>query len=485
VQLSTPIPRRREALQEWQELATNLLARTGLDYRRDIQPWLGDEITLAVTALDYDRIGTNGVQPGYLLATATKDTELAKEFLQISFSERAIASETELIFENYKGVNLISQTVTTNTTPDIWASAVVGDFVLFANHPLVLREAINNAQAVDLNLARADFYQTALQTIREPRIGLAFVNLPSASAWLDKSALPETLNVEEMLTMTLSLKPTGVAAETALIGVKGNSDRQPALSEPVGALAYLPSDSLIALTGTDLAGFWQQIDTGLVPKSFLSQLVKQLLAEIETPLGINFATDIFSWVKGEYALSLAAREHSREWDWLFIAEITPETDSKDALQKLDNLARQQGLSVGDFPIAGCTVTAWTQLKTASQLNSVSLNAEVKGAYTRSDRYIILANSLEAIANAVTRSRNAVLADTKFQDILPVLPALNDGFVYVDFERGKEMFNERLPILQVLELAGQSFFSHLKTISLSSQGSQKGVRRATIFLNLET
>jgi len=46
-----------------------LLANTGLDYRRDIQPWLG-EITLAVTTIDIDRDAQNG-QPGYLMALAT------------------------------------------------------------------------------------------------------------------------------------------------------------------------------------------------------------------------------------------------------------------------------------------------------------------------------------------------------------------------------------------------------------------------------
>jgi len=62
---------RRRARQELNQLKTNLLANTGLDYQRDIQPWLGDEITLAVTTID---IGDeqNGRQPGYLMALATK-----------------------------------------------------------------------------------------------------------------------------------------------------------------------------------------------------------------------------------------------------------------------------------------------------------------------------------------------------------------------------------------------------------------------------
>ena len=38
---------------------------------------------------------------------------------------------------------------------------MVGDFVLFANSPQIIHEAINQAQAVDLNLEQLDRYQTA------------------------------------------------------------------------------------------------------------------------------------------------------------------------------------------------------------------------------------------------------------------------------------------------------------------------------------
>jgi len=62
---------RRRARQELNQ-KTNLLANTGLDYQRDIQPWLGDEITLAVTTIDIDRDEQNGRQPGSLMALATK-----------------------------------------------------------------------------------------------------------------------------------------------------------------------------------------------------------------------------------------------------------------------------------------------------------------------------------------------------------------------------------------------------------------------------
>lgn len=63
---------RRQSRAELKKLEDSLLSNQGIDYRRDIRPWLGDEITVAVTSLDFDRNQNNLAQPGYLLAATTK-----------------------------------------------------------------------------------------------------------------------------------------------------------------------------------------------------------------------------------------------------------------------------------------------------------------------------------------------------------------------------------------------------------------------------
>lgn len=483
-QLTVPISQRRQSHQEWQELEKNLLARTGLDYHRDIQPWLGDEVTVAVTALDYDRNEGNGVQPGYLLAIATKDRELAKEFLQISYSGQAIANQIDLAYEQYQGVNLIYQNQNNSTPTEVWASAVVGDFVLLANYPQVLKEAINSIQAVNLSLNQADVYQNALKTIVEPRVGLAYVNLPGASAWVGKSATPLNPDIEQMLTVTLSLNPQGLVAQTALIGVEGESERNPALTQPVAALNYLPGDSVLAVAGVDLNDFWQKIVNNIPTDSPLSQFINRTLVSLQTPLGIDFASEIFSWVRGEYALGLVPNQAAQQLDWLLVAEKTADAKTDEAVAKLDSLATQQGLSVGNFDVKNQQVTAWTKLKTSSRNQLVSLNAEVKGAHAERDNYLILARSIETITKTIQPNYESLIKQPNLQKAIASLPTDNDGYVYLDWEAGKSIFEQQLPIVRVVELAAQSFFSHLKSLTLSSIGSQDRVRRATIYFNLD-
>lgn len=212
-QATLPLSQRQSDRQEWQQWTSDIASKIGLDYQRDLKPWLGDEITLAITALDYDRNLNNGTQPGYLLATETRNTRLAQESLKNFYGE---LDNTQIL--KYKGANIISLPDKKNQK-SFWASAVVGNFVLFANYPQIIKEAINQAQAVSLNLEQSEDYLTAINRVRQPHIGIAYINVPQTSAWLNKSAKIDQLGNNPTLTAWLSISGNDLLAQTALIGV--------------------------------------------------------------------------------------------------------------------------------------------------------------------------------------------------------------------------------------------------------------------------
>lgn len=219
-EVSLPLKNRSSDRRQWHEWETSLLNKIGFDYQQDFKPWLGDEITFGITSLDYDRNSSNGTQPGYLLAAATRNTNLAQESLRNFYSQKSNVS-----IEQYKGANIISfqssTKVKSNNTP--WAGVVVGNFVLFANQPQILREAINQAQAVSLNLANTDYYQTALGQVKKPHVGVAYLNILGTSAWLDKSSALTKPSPEQVLSVSLAINQSGLAAETALIGTNSQT----------------------------------------------------------------------------------------------------------------------------------------------------------------------------------------------------------------------------------------------------------------------
>lgn len=205
-QVNLPLQKRYSDRQEWQQWEKDLVAKIGFDYQQDLKPWLGKEVTLAITALDYDRNPNNGAQPGYLLATATKNAQLAQKSLNNFYRD---LEHTNI--EEYKGTKIISA-----NTKNIWNSVVVGNFVLFANYPQILKEAINQAQAVNLNLEQSEYYQTVLHNISQPHIGIGYIDVLGLSAWLNKLAVSTPSNSKQTLGISLAIKQADLSANIAL-----------------------------------------------------------------------------------------------------------------------------------------------------------------------------------------------------------------------------------------------------------------------------
>lgn len=524
---------RRQAKAEIEQLKQGLLANTGLDYKQDVEPWVGDEMTLALTSLDVDRDAKTGQQPGYLLAIATQNPERSREFLQVFWQQRA-AKGTELVFERYKGVKLIysqSEPVVQPQKPDskrgnkkqrqepnltpaqsatTLATAVVGDrFVLFANQPKVLRDAINNVQAAELGLSSSQTYQRALQSFQQRQVGLVFLNLPQLATWSGQVAAAdgtEANHLYESVAIALGLNRKGLLAETAFLVAPGQTlpAATPALSKPTGALEYIPDSSSVVAAGTDLKQLWAQISNGASSYATLAQLINQPLANLQNTWQLDLPQDIFSWVQGEYALALLPRPEQKpeqqlgqQPDWIFVTQRTETATT--AIANLDTLAQERGFSVGPLTLADRPVSAWTKLgsnllKPAGKENGKAqktngtpptnvVAAEVEGVHATVGNYEIFATSVEAMEQALQANNHAFTDSPGFKAAIATLPKDNNGYLYIDWTNSRSLLEKQLPILRLVELAGQPFWSHLRSLTVTSLGGETGVRRGEVFLNL--
>jgi hypothetical protein len=470
----------KRVLKAIEQLRTKLLSQAQVDSVEDLRDWLGDEITLAVTSLDYDHNIDNGVKPGYLLVAKNKSPQLAREFLQTYYGKQALSNTAELIFEQYKGVNLVYQRPTVaGTEIKQVAAAVVADFVLFANDLQVLKEAINNAQAVDLNLAHDLAYQKAIASLTDKKVSLAYLNLPTTSAWITNQGEIATPYINESLTLSLALNPQGLVIHSALFGVSEEENQPPSLAAPPQTLAYIPDNSILSIGGVNLQGFWRQIKAGLDNNNPLPQLIYQSIHPLEESLKLDFAEDIFPQLTGEYGLSLSIDEITKELDWLFVTEKQEEL----LTDKLDNIAKDRGLSVGKLPLENNTITAWTQLIATSENNFSRLEAQVKGVHTQKDSYEILTNSVNILSNALSNPEKNLLQSKDFQSIIQALPNNNDGYLSLKWQLAEPYLIKKFPVIKILELGFKPLFDNLQSLTVTSEGVENGVRRGTIFFNL--
>ncbi|MER3432230.1 MAG: hypothetical protein C4288_02060 [Leptolyngbya sp. ERB_1_1] len=453
---------------EFEQFKQGLLGDSELDYRRDVQPWLGDEITAAVTTLDIDRDEANGKEAGYLLALETKDTERSREFLQVFWQKRAIAG-TDLVFDDYKGTKMIYGKVEAESVPITVASAVVGrQYVLFANSPKVLRNAINNVQAAELNLENSSDYQQAIAALDRGRVGVVFANLPQLAKLNGK----EITGTASSAAISLGLDRRGIVAETAILQEGTEFDQT---KSPINALKYIPAIAPISASGTNLDRLW----SGLSKDAVTSKWVNSPIESLGKRWNLNLPQDIFNWVKGEYALALIPKSDTS--DWVFVADKTADPGAEAAIARLDELGKAQGITTGTLQIGDQPVTVWTRLDSADAAKKI--DAEVVGVHTTIGKYEIFTTSMTAM-NTVLKADKNVLANSKaFDQAIAPLEKENTGYLYLDWETAQPILEEQFPVLKVAQLVGGPIFEHLRSLTISNYGNQAGVQRGGAFVRL--
>ncbi|MCT7990157.1 DUF3352 domain-containing protein [Laspinema olomoucense] len=482
---------RGQVREEFDKIKKGVLANTDLNYHKDIEPWLGDEITFAVTSSDFDREQGNGRQAGYLLAVETKSPQRSRDFLEVLWSQNA-SNGVEVAVENYQGVKLIyRQTPSNADSGGNWASAVVGDrFVLFANHPKVLRDAINNVQAQNLNLKGNPAYQEAVANMASTGIGLSFINVEQFTAWISdrpgetglKPPSERVLAAENSpsLGIALGLNRQGLLAHTIWNGTTSTewATSLPSLLGPVQALQYLPSQTAFTIAGADLNHLWLALEEGFPESGAVGQILRKPVATVRSRWGLDLPEAIFNWVQGEYAIGLLPQtpvenEANPGFAWIFVAQKSGETALK-GIEQLDAIAQEQGFSVGPVSWGNRPISTWTKLTTkpvptkAKGTKPLQIAADVRAVHTEIGAYEIFASSLETLTAAIDApTTGSIVSNPGFQSAIAPLPQSNYGYFYLDWLASEESLTRRFPVLRLVTLAGKPLFQRLQSISLSS------------------
>lgn len=479
---------RGRSRQEVQQVLQTLLLGTDLSYQQDVRPWLGDEATWAVTTVDQDRDPSNGLQPGYLLALSTRDPARSRDFLQ-AFWQRQAAGGKLPSFESYKGTQLIYGDAEGAVLTQ--ATALVGDrFVLFANGPAVLKDAISNVQAPELNLLHSEAYQSALAALTPKRIGLIYSNGPALAQWLSQQPAPSLTLPYTQGAIALALDRQGIVADTALRTDDAPQTPAPQVTSAPRALKYIPASSPLVATGRDMHALWRSLEQNLGGSGAIAAQLRQPVEQLQQQWGLDLATDVFPWVQGEYALALVPTEPDAAPDWIFVAERTSPLATSEGLARLDTIAQAQGYRVGPLTLGKQTVSAWTELgEEAAAENpeaiAPSLQAQVRGVHTTLGNYEIFATSAEAMERSLKASQGKAIADLpQFQRAIAPLPASNSGYLYLNWPQNQTWIKDRWPQVRIAELAAGPLFEHLNALTLSTYGSDANLRHSAIALQLD-
>jgi hypothetical protein len=359
--------------------------------------------------------------------------------------------------------------------------------------PKVLRDAINNVQAPDLNLTSSPEYQKATKEQLKGKLAVAFLNLPIVAKWQGLE-LPEQLYNSQIISLVLN--PQGLLAETSILTSSEIVPPSAPLSKPVGALQYVPASAGLAISGSnlsnladsDLAKLWKQATATIYGsgEDIVSRLAKPLV-DVQKRWGINFPEDIFSWVQGEYALALLPDKEQITPHWIFVVEKSESVEK--GVARLDAIASSNGLSINPLTIDKQKISAWTELTTATKKSDVkegasfSIETKVRGLHTTLGNYEIFASDLETINEILTTKDNSIINNPNFKDSIAAIPLPNQGYVYLDWTKSQNLLERQVPILKLVEVLGKPFFNNLRSLTVSSYGTDTRSLKGGVFFKL--
>lgn len=364
VQAAAPPQYRRRTRQTWDRLVSgrgpgglgDFFGETNVDFRREIQPWLGDETLVALVDLNPASTDLTERDWGYLIAVTTEDLTRSNLFLNVLWQRQELAGQPIKI-ETYKGVQITSSTF--GKTPALSAAAFGDRYVLFADQPQVLREAIDSWQLPFLSLANDPQFQSVIDPLQPAGVGWAYLQL-AGDPMRPSLAEPGSL---EALGLGLHASFKGLVADTSAVWnlpadrvspeTLGKADQHAA-----EILKHVPPSVAMVFTGQDLSQIWGRLQT-VEPLAGLA--VAETLQELEETTQLNWQADLFSWMTSDFALAVLEtdiRKSDALSNWILVAEVPEE--SLPAQQALDQQIRALGL---DWRSVALTQPEWGEAVT--------------------------------------------------------------------------------------------------------------------------
>lgn len=489
------------------QIKQTLLAGTGLTYDQDIFPWLGEEVTVAVVSPDLDQNPDNGQTPGYLIALSCQDSQAARAMLELFWQNRAVAGDA-LTFEEFAGNRLIYSAARKGTDrsslgslADSWGfsrlatTLVANQFVLVANHPDVLRLALNSAQSNDSNLASDRRYRNALRVLPDKRVGLLALSLPAVANSLGHSSplvnvaqsletLGESGDLVDWSLVSLGLTREGIVGDIALVPAPGSSfaPRQGVLTDLPAVVSYLPDQMAVTAVGLDLSTLWNSLNplwqyaeaapnaAALVGRDWVN-LVDQSLAH-----------DLLHGVVNEFALGV---NPGAAPDWLFVTEQSAALET--ALHQVRVVAQAAGLGASRLILQDHPTTALARLTLKPSLKglsdqSVEVLTQVLGLQAEIDDLTVLASSPGAMDVALKRW-GMVPSPPAWVQQLSLFQRPNEGYIHINWPTLQSALGQQIARFRLWETAAKPVLRHLKQITLTSYGRTPELQTGRIFFQL--
>ncbi len=456
------------------ELRDRLLTANGFDYDRDIQPWVGKEVTIAFLSLPNAPAPAGSTAPtvqqqATVVVLPIQDALKAKQIL-----EKPRTGTAQLVSRTYKGVD-IKETPAGSKQP-LAVAPLDGKFLVVATDPKAMERAIDASQS-GTTLATTPGYSQALGKIQTTgTFGNVFVNLPAALTLTAgaRNTPPTQAQQVQGFAATAKLDPAGVQFKS-VSWLKPDSQRKYTVQNNAKIMpSRLPDGTLLMVSGGNLKQFWQDYSQGANGSPLSPINPEGLRSGVKSTVNLDFEQDLVAWMNGEFSLALVAAPAggppTLPFGVLLMVQASDRRAAESTFKKLDQtMAEKYKFKVEPAKIGNQSVTNWTMAAGGPAIT-----------YGWLDDNIVFMNLLAPVGNTLIPRPAKSLADSEiFRKTVPSDVNPNNGNFFANMDA---ISAKKLPLLQ-LPPGNRDFFAAIQAIGVTAAISDERTTRYDAFVTI--
>jgi hypothetical protein len=316
----------------------------GVVFSRDIEPWLGDRVAVAVTKLD----ATSADDTKALVILDTSDPGKAKDTLEKADK----ADKGTSVKRSYRDVDYV--------VSDDTAYAIVGDVVLFGDES-VLKSSLDVIKGGGQSLADTAAFKKVRTALGQDGLGTGYLDFNAfIKAVADDSTGSTAAGLQALkgfagsaLSSQLGASISTSANAIKLDGVVTGAAKSAASAagDGPGAVAAAPADAWLSVGVGDVGGLAQKAIKQLGQAGALGgQDPATLMAQLNAQFGVDVEKDLLAWM-GDTSIWVSGTSKSDLRVAMVITSKDPAA-SQQAIGKLDRLLAKLNQPAKSVTIAG-------------------------------------------------------------------------------------------------------------------------------------
>ncbi len=476
------------------QLRDRFLTNNGYDFQKDIAPWVGDDVTIAILAPTTGNkpapkpVTTNenaaSDQQSMVMVLPVKNPEIAKTIL----AQPKILKQGKLSDRTYQGI-AIKQSQG-QAGQNFSAALLDGRFLVITDSPKATERAIDAYKNKTSLVTTGGFAENFPKIANYQPFAQFYVNVPTAAkiaAASPNRPLPAQvlaqLQNNQGLAGTITLESEGIRFK-GVSWLNPNSQRVLAVENKAGKMqSRIPAETLMMLTGGNLQRLWRDYVLTSQGNPLSPIAPEQIRGGIKSLTDLDLEKDLLSWMKGEFSLSVipATPKEGSPNDFraglLFMVQTSDayggenlRKSAEASISQLDEVMKNQyQFQVQPGKVAGQPVVNWVSPYGTLTATHGWLDGDVA--------FLVVG---APIADKIVPKPNYTLAGTfPFQQTVPTEPNPTNGQFFLDVERTVKNFP--LPTLIPNQ---QTLLDATRTIGMTSAVSDNRSNRYDIFIELK-